>query len=243
MEMSTTALVRPERRRPTYVRRVILHPVSLSVAALATCSGVALGGALSAALVFPLVLAAVFGASRLGPMRRTIEGWIAATERRDRERDRIARLEAVATARRAQYDVLADLVQDSEQADPAQAARFGLEDLLDDFVRIADLLERRQRAACAVGALPGPRTASGRTRAGSAADVVTRRIRLTARCAREREMLLNRLDAIEQLIRLIACHIACPALDGDYERAIDRRLEDLDALDEAFVEVGDVDAQ
>jgi hypothetical protein len=196
-----------------------------------------------AALAIPIALAGAICIALFTPVRGVIERRVASREQQERERERSSRLDATAPLRREQYDALRDLVQDAERADPEQARRFGLEELLDDFVRIADLLERRQRATHIVGPPPSLRTPTGRTRVGAAADVVARRIQLNARCQRDRELLVSRIDSIEQLIRLIAFRIACPALDQDDEHAIARRLEDLDAVEAALDELdGGIDA-
>jgi hypothetical protein len=240
---SKTALVLPGRTGSTYLRRIVFHPISISAVGLAACFAAVVGGLLVAALAVAIMLGAAISISMLVPVRRALERWIASGQRRERERERERRLDLGTPCHREQYDVLRDLVQEAERADAAQSERFGLEELLDDFVRIAEIVERRQRATNTVGPLPGPRTATGRMRAGTAAEVISRRMRLSTRCLRDREVLAGRLESIDQLIRLVACHIACPTLDDRYEHAIDRRLEDLDAVDAALVELGDADAE
>ena len=65
-------------------------------------------------------------------------------------------------------------------------------------------------------------------------DIQARRIRHRDECLRRIEQLADELEAIDELIRLIAQRVACPTLSADLEREIERRLWELDEVDSAL---------
>jgi hypothetical protein len=53
-------------------------------------------------------------------------------------------------------------------------------------------------------------------------------------CIRRIERLSDELEAIDELVRLVAQRAACPQLDNDLDREIERRLWELDEVDDAL---------
>jgi hypothetical protein len=61
-----------------------------------------------------------------------------------------------------------------------------------------------------------------------------RRIRHRDQTARRMEKLIDELEGIDELVRLVAQRTACPSFDLDLDRELDRRLWELDEVDEAL---------
>jgi hypothetical protein len=53
-------------------------------------------------------------------------------------------------------------------------------------------------------------------------------------CLRRVERLADELEAVDELVRLVAQRAACPAIDPDLGREIERRLWELDEVDAAY---------
>src|SRR5262249_27794662 len=65
-------------------------------------------------------------------------------------------------------------------------------------------------------------------------DILQRRIRHREQCVQRMEQLVDELESITELVRLIAQRTACPTLDLELDRELDRRLWELDELDAAL---------
>ena len=63
---------------------------------------------------------------------------------------------------------------------------------------------------------------------------MARRLRHRDECVRRIERLADELEAVDELVRLVAQRAACPMLDGELDREIERRLWELDEVDEAL---------
>jgi hypothetical protein len=61
-----------------------------------------------------------------------------------------------------------------------------------------------------------------------------RRMRHRDECVKRIERLADELEAVDELVRLVAQRVACPSLDGELDREIERRLWELDEVDEAL---------
>ena len=48
------------------------------------------------------------------------------------------------------------------------------------------------------------------------------------------EKLADELEATDELVRLVAQRVACPEIDGELDRELDRRLWELDEVDAAL---------
>ena len=130
-----------------------------------------------------------------------------------------------------QYVELRRLVEDIETNHPADAQRFELQDLLEHFTRISVTHHRcldALRFAHDTGVIAPP-ARSTRRRA-----IHDRRIAHRDSCLRRVEQLGDELEAIDELIRLCAQRVACPEVDADLDREIDRRLWEFDEVDAAM---------
>jgi hypothetical protein len=65
-------------------------------------------------------------------------------------------------------------------------------------------------------------------------DIVARRVRHREECLRRVEQLADELEAIDELVRLVAQRAACPTVDPDLGKEIERRLWELDEVDAAY---------
>ena len=65
-------------------------------------------------------------------------------------------------------------------------------------------------------------------------EIQARRIRHRDECLRRIERLADEIEAVDELIRLVAQRTACPSLDPDLDREIERRLWELDEVDAAL---------
>jgi len=230
---STALAVAPRFRAPTYVRHAVLNPISVSAMIFATCVGATTGGALGV-LAAPALLVAAACLAWLAPVQRAIEHHVAAAARRDRERARLRSLHPVGPLRQGQYDVLRELVDEIERADPGEARRFELQDLLDAFVRIAVVHARCQRAASGSTGPFDDLPALEPTRSARTRGLITRRALQRDENHRRIAHLADQLEAIEHMIRLVAQRVACPAIDEDLDRDLDRRLWELEQIDTAL---------
>jgi hypothetical protein len=157
-----------------------------------------------------------------------------------REARRLALLASTGRMREEQYLELRRLVQSIA---PSDAARFELQDLLDEFVRLA-VTHRRCSQAIDLTDAPshGPVRRSAQTdSAGRPAD---RRVEIRARRDHHREQCLGSLlrlsediEAVQDLVRLIVDKTVFAGDVSNVDREIDSRLAELDALDEAMDQV------
>lgn len=226
----------PGTSRLTYVRGAVGNPVSVAVAVFAGCIGLGYAGTIGAVIAVLAVL--VVSAHAAG--YRFVRGYVDRHERNRvkarRESRRVKQLHPTGSARQQHYGELRVLVDELELRDEAEVGRFELQDLLDHFVRIAVDHQRCLDSLRLAGAnaLPSALPAGELGKSRRRGDLLQRRIRHRDECVRRMEKLSEELDNIDELIRLVAQRIVCPALDADLEREVDRRLWELDEVDAAF---------
>jgi hypothetical protein len=226
----------PGTSRLTYVRGAVGNPVSVAIAVFAGCISLGYAGTIGAVLA----VLAVLVVSAHTASYRVVRGYVDRHERNrakaKREARRIKQLHPTGSARQQHYGELRVLVDELELRDEAEVARFDLQDLLDHFVRIAVDHQRclDSLRLAGVNALPSALSAGELGKSKRRCDLIQRRIRHRDECVRRMEKLSEELDSIDELIRLVAQRIVCPALDADLEREVDRRLWELDEVDAAF---------
>ncbi len=145
-------------------------------------------------------------------------------------------LKPTGPVRQQQYTDLRDLVGEIERSDPHEAHRFELQDLLDHFVRLAVGHQRCLDSLRLAGGSDLPRALhiSEPHRSVRRRDIMARRVRHRDECVRRIERLSDELEAVDELVRLVAQRVACPPMDCDLDREIERRLWELDEVDQAL---------
>jgi len=222
----------------TYLRSAVVSPVCLSVAVFAGCVGLGYAGLIGAVIAVVCVLGLGAHTSRFRRVRAYLDGQVEAKAKAKRECQRLKLLRQAGPARVEHYYELRALVEHIERLDLAEAARFELQDLLEQFIRVAI---NHQRCGDALrlagpGGLPAtPITGTARSRRRS--DILQRRIRHRDECTLRMEQLTDELEATDELIRLIAQRVACPEPDRELDRELDRRLWELDEVDVALAQL------
>lgn len=219
-----------------YIGGAVGSPVAVAAAVFAACAGLGfagLAGAL-AALVAVMGLAAL--AAQSTAIRRLLDAQAQLRERCRREAHRLKQLRPTGPVRQQQYIELRDLVEQIEETDAAEAARFELQDLLDHFVHLSLAHQRCLEAVRLAGGLELPPTLS----LGDAArykrrrEIMARRLRHREECLQRVDRLADEIDAADELVRLVAQRVACPAVEPDLEREVERRLWELDEVEAAL---------
>ncbi len=220
----------------TYVRGALFNPVSLSVMAFAVCVGVGYAGLLGALVAMMMFVSVGASATRYRYIRRALDRQLEYRVRQKREAERMRLLKPTGPVRQQQYTDLRDLVGEIERADPSEAARFELQQLLDHFVRLACSHQRCLDSLRLAGGTDLPRSLPmpDPNRSVRRREIMARRLRHRDECVRRIERLSDELEAIDELVRLVAQRVACPALDGELDREIERRLWELDEVDAAL---------
>lgn len=219
-----------------YAGGAIGSPVSVATLVFAACVGLGFAGAAGAIAAMGAVLALAALSSRAGGIRRHLDAQAALRMRYRREALRLKQLRPTGAVRQQQYVELRDLVEQVERTDPAEAARFELQDLLDHFVRLS-LAHQRCLEALRLSSshdLPAAASINDVARPKRRREIVARRLRHREECLQRVERLADEIDAADELIRLLAQRSACPALDPELDREIDRRLWELDEVDAAL---------
>jgi hypothetical protein len=226
----------PGTSRLTYIRASVASPVSLAVAMFAGCLGFGSAGLVGAVIAVLMVLFVAANVSRHRRVRAYIDEQNRAHERARQEAQRIKLLRPTGTTRIQHYNELRGLVDEIERIDRAQADRFELQDLLDHFVRLAVKHQRCSDSLRLAGAdaLPTTTPITQCSKSKRRRDILQRRIRHREQCMRMMEKLIDELEGISELVRLIAQRTACPSFDIELDREIDRRLWELDELDAAL---------
>ena len=219
-----------------YVRGAVASPVCVAVGLFAACLGVGYAGLLGAAVAVLVVVVLGANASRYRRVRDYLDAQARLQASTQRNCQRLKQVRRTSPVRMRHYDELRTLVEEIERIDPGEAERFELQDLLDHFVRLAVSHQRCIDALRLSGAdsLPvaAPATELGRsTRRG---DIVQRRLRHRDLCVRKMAQITDEIEGIDQLVRLVAQRTACPVLEVDLDREIDRRLWELDEVDAAL---------
>jgi hypothetical protein len=226
----------PTQTALTYVRGALFNPVSLSVMAFAVCVGVGYAGLFGALVAMAVFVGIGSSATRYRFVRRQLDRQFEYRMRQRREADRMRLLKPAGPVRQQQYVDLRDLVAEIERTDASEANRFELQDLLDHFVHLAISHQRCLDSLRLAGGsdlprampLPDPHRSTRRR------DIMQRRLRHRDECVRRIERLADELEAVDELVRLVAQRVACPSLDGDLDREIERRLWELDEVDAAL---------
>jgi len=221
--------------RATYLRGAVGNPICLSVAVFAGCIGLGYAGMIGAAIAVACVLGFGAHASRYPRVRRYLDVQVESRTKAKRECQRLKLLRQAGPARVEHYYELRALVEHIERLDAAEAERFELQDLLEHFIRLAISHQRCGEALRLAGAASLPVTPiAARSRSRRRQDILQRRIRHRDECAARMEQLSDEIEATDELIRLIAQRVACPAPERELDREIDRRLWELDEVDAAL---------
>jgi hypothetical protein len=216
----------------TYVGGALFNPVSLSVMAFAVCVGVGYAGILGALVAMMTFVTCGSMATRMRWVRRQLDVQFEYRQRQRREAERMKLVKPAGVVRQQQYADLRDLVSEIERVAPAEAQRFELQDLLDHFVRLAVGHQKCLESLRLAGSSElrsMPEGGSPRRHA-----IMARRMRHRDECVRRIERLADELEAIDELVRLFAQRVACPHVDNDLDREIERRLWELDEVDSAL---------
>jgi hypothetical protein len=173
--------------------------------------------------------------------RRLVSREMAAAARRKRAAQRNVKLERSGSPRRGDLAELTDLVDEIASGSPGESTELDLEELLDLFVDRAAAQERFRNAVRRAATLPPadvPLAAPASPPRAAHADLIRRRAEHRDDCRRRIEELELELDAIAELVRLVAQKVSCPAGDlPSIEQAIERRLWELDARSEAMAQL------
>jgi hypothetical protein len=230
------ALSPPAQTALAYVRGALFNPVSLSVMAFAVCVGVGYAGVLGA-LVATIAFVAIGGAAtRNRFIRHQLDKQLEYRLRQRREAERMRVLKPAGPVRQQQYAELRDLVGEIEHEDPREAARFELQPLLDHFIALAVNHQKCLDSLRLAGSSDLPRSLPLPDPARSARrrDIMQRRLRHRDECTRRIERLADELEAVDELVRLVAQRVACPQINDDLDREIEKRLWELDEVDAAM---------
>jgi hypothetical protein len=219
-----------------YVRGALGSPVCVATAVFAACVGLGIAGIIGAMLALGVVFTGGVSASKNRVVRRHLDHQARLAERCRRESQRLKALRPCGPVRQQQYIELRDLVEQIERTDSTEAARFELQDLLDHFIRLALAHQRCLEALRLAGSHDLPQTIpfADPTRSKRRREIMARRMRHREECLQRVERLADELDAVDELVRLVAQRTACPALDPDLDREIERRLWELDEVEAAL---------
>ncbi len=218
-----------------YIRGAIASPLCVAVTVFTACVGLGYAGLVGALLA--VVVCSVVGAmsTRYRFVRRHLEHSAELREKTRRESARFKALRPTGVVRQTQYVELRDLVEGVEATDAVEAERFEMQDLLDHFVSVALAHQKCLDALRLAGSeLPMTVPMIDAPRSKRRRDIQARRIRHRDECLRRIEHLADELEAIDELIRLIAQRVACPNVSADLDREIERRLWELDEVDSAL---------
>lgn len=219
----------------TYVRGALFNPVSLSVMAFAVCVGVGYAGMLGALLAMTTFLVMGSVATRYRFVRRALDRQFEYREKHKRETERMRLLRPTGPVRQQQYCDLRDLISEIEKTDFAEAQRFELQSLLDHFVTLSVNHQKCLDSLRLAGSTDLPRALPLSThRSVRRREIMARRMRHRDECVRRIERLADEIEAVDELVRLCAQRVACPQLDNDLDREIERRLWEIDEVDAAL---------
>lgn len=227
------------------------HPVSLTAFVVTLGLVVGQAGLLGALVVVAGFLATCTSAARSGGVRRALDRCFVERARRRREGRRRRSIAHASTGYQLQYAELWQLITSVERTDPAEARRLELEDLLDQFVRLAAEHQRCTDALQLAESRPLPSEPPPERRVprdvapppdqfARARAITERRTAHRDECRRRTERLADELEAIDQMVRLVAQRIACPQPDDNtLDAGLERRLWE---LDEAYAAYGALSA-
>lgn len=218
----------------TYMRGAVGSPVCVAFAVFAACLGLGYAGLVGAFVAMLTVVALGVASTRYAFVRRHLDRQAQIRDRCKRESTRLRQLRPTGPVRQQQYVELRELVEQVERTDPNEAARFELQDLLDHFVTLAVSHQRCLEALRLAGSHDLPQHTLALERSKRRRDIVARRVKHREECLRRVERLADELEATDELVRLVAQRAACPSIDPDLGREIERRLWELDEVDAAY---------
>ncbi len=219
-----------------YVGGAVGSPVCVASAVFAACAGLGFAGMYGAVVALIAVIGFAALLSQSETVRRHLDEQAVMRERCRREAHRLKQLRPTGPVRQQQYIELRDLVEQVENIDAAEAQRFELQDLLDHFVRLSLHHQRCLEAVRMAGSNELPHTISIRdaSRSKRRREIQARRMRHRDECLARVDRLADEIDAVDELVRLVAQRVACPSLEPDLEREIERRLWEIDEVDDAL---------
>jgi hypothetical protein len=235
-ELAIVSLAPQTETALTYVRGALFNPVSLSVMAFAVCVGVGYAGVFGALIAVLSFLTLGITSTRYRYVREQLDRQFEYRQRQKRETERMRLLKPTGPVRQQQYCDLRDLVNEIEKQDMAEARRFELQPLLDHFVTLAISHQKCLDSLRLAGSSDLPRALPlpDPNRSVRRREIMARRLRHRDECVRRIERLADELEAVDELVRLVAQRVACPQLDADLDREIERRLWELDEVDAAL---------
>lgn len=204
----------------------------------AGCVGLGSAGLVGALLA--ILVATTLGAlsARYKFVQRHLDDQATLRERTRRESARLKALRPTGVVRQTQYIELRGLVEGVEQTDAHEATRFELQDLLDHFVKVSIAHQKCLDALRLAGNdLPLTVPMIDAPRSKRRREIQARRIRHRDECLHRIDRLGDEIDAIDELVRLVAQRVACPSMTSDLDREIDLRLWELDEVDEALTQL------
>ncbi len=218
-----------------YVRGAVASPVCVALTVFAACVGLGWAGIIGAMLAVMTTMALGAMSARYKFVQKHLDHQAEQRERLRRESVRFKALRPTGIVRQTQYIELRDLVEGVEATDRAEAERFELQDLLEHFTSVAIAHQRCLDALRLAGAeLPLTVPIIDPPRSKRRREIQARRIRHRDECLRRIEQLSDEIEAIDELIRLVAQRAACPVVNADLDREIERRLWELDEVDTAL---------
>jgi len=222
----------------SYVRGAVGSPVCVAVAVFAACVGLGYAGLIGAMLAMFAVCAIGATSTRYRFVRRHLDRQAQIRDRCRRESQRLRQLRPTGPVRQQQYIELRELVEQIERTDASEASRFDLQDLLDHFVRLATSHQKCLEALRLAGTHDLPQTTlaidTTNSRSKRRRDIIARRLKHREECLNRVERLADELEAVDELVRLVAQRVACPSIDPELGREIERRLWELDEVDAAL---------
>ncbi len=219
----------------SYLRGAVVSPICISAAVFASCVGVGFAGVVGALVAFVAVTLLVAASTRWDFVREHLDHESQARQRCARESRRVRLLRPAGPVRLQQYFELRALIDETEKIDASEAARFELQDLLEHFSVLANTHQRCLDALRLAGSHDLPQSIPiDPKRSKRRREIQARRMRHREACLARIERLAEELEAIDELIRLVAQRIACPVDDIDMDREVERRLSELDEIDDAL---------
>ena len=217
------------------MRGAVASPVCVALTVFAACVGLGWAGIVGAMLAVVATMALGAVSARYKFVRRHLDHQAEQRERMRRESARFKALRPTGIVRQTQYIELRDLVEGVEATDPVEAERFELQDLLEHFTTVAIAHQKCLDALRLAGAeLPLTVPMIDPPRSKRRREIQARRIRHRDECLQRIEQLGEELESIDELIRLVAQRVACPTINADLDREIERRLWELDEVDTAL---------
>lgn len=229
----------------SYLRMMVTSLGCVCSFVLLSAIGFAIGGVAAGIAAGPGVLAAAIAATRFETVRRYLTQQAQFDARNRREAQRLARLPSGFVDSKQQYVALRDLVEQLERTHPMEAARFELQDLLDQFIRLVCALHASAEAVMRASANDGSGTGTNRVDGAAPSPrllgIRARRLRHRDECRQRGREIADGIEQIDELIRLVVLRSAVSAIDLDAELTseVERRLWELDELDAALEQLTD----